>query len=73
MYQSKKGIVFEYETPDGTQKAIAYHDEQKPEFANYKKVFLRLINDDFTSKMENGKRLISLKSETLLKIIGYID
>lgn len=73
MYNSKTGIVFEYETPVGKQKGIAYHDEQKPEYSDHDKVFLRLINDDFSSKHSNGKQIISLRNRTELKIIGYID
>jgi len=41
----KGGIIVEYETPEGKQKGIAYRVDQKPEFSNYKKVFLKEVND----------------------------
>lgn len=69
----KGGMIVEYETPEGKQKGIAYRVDQKPEFSNYKKVFLREVNDDFTPKMKDGKKVVSLKHESQLKIIGYID
>jgi hypothetical protein len=74
----KGGMIVEWENaegenPEGKQKGIAYRSDQRPEFSNFKKVFIRLVNDDFTQKTKDGKKLIGLKHESQLKIIGYID
>ena len=66
-YTNKKGEI---------QKGVAFHDDQTPAFTNHGKVFLRLINDDDDlSDMvdKNGKRFISLKNQTELTLIGFVD
>lgn len=46
-----KGVIFKYIDRNGdVVKAVALHSDQKPEFSNYRKVFLRILNDDDTSK-----------------------
>jgi hypothetical protein len=53
-----QGVIFKYKTKDGIeQKAVAVHNEQTREFSDYRKAFLRLLNDDLTEKKDNeGKK-----------------
>jgi len=70
----KGGIFVQYQNKDGdTQKAMAHYEDQKQEYAQVDKVYLRLINEDFSPKMNDGKKVIALKQRTDLKVIGYFD
>jgi len=71
----KSGIYVEYTTKKGTtQKGIVVYKDQKPEFSNYLKVFIRLCDEKFKPiKNEAGKALISIKHQTEVKVIGFID
>jgi hypothetical protein len=71
----RPGYYVQYKDKAGNiQKAIAYKDEQSPEFVKVKKVFIRLIDDRFQFKTdEKGKKIVALKAETDLKIIGFTD
>ena len=63
-YQNKKGV---------TQKAKLIYSEQTEVLQNYKKAYLRLLNDDFTDKIVDGKKVVGCKHVSELKTIGYID
>lgn len=70
-----KGIIFEYVDKNGIMvKAVALHDEQKPCYSNYRKVFLRILNDDYTfKKTEEGKGTIAVKNSNELTQTGFLD
>lgn len=69
-----QGTIVQYEQKDGTiQKALMRPGDQKKEFSDYRKVFLRLLNDDLTVKETNGKRVIALIDAQRLKQIGFLD
>lgn len=67
------GKIVTFTEEGQTRKAIAYDREQSPEIKNYKKVYLHYLNDDLTPKMENGKKVVGLKSPDQLKVIGFVD
>lgn len=70
-----KGVIFKYTDRNGNVvKAVALHSDQKPEFSNYRKVFLRILNDDDTfKKTEEGKDIIAVKNGSDLIQIGFWD
>ena len=70
-----KGIIFQYENKNGEiVKAVALNDEQHSEFSDYGKIFLRILNDDYTfKKTEEGKGIIALKNSNELIQIGFWD
>lgn len=70
-----KGIIFKYKDKSGEiVKAVALNDEQHSQFSNYGKVFLRILNDDYTfKKTEEGKGIIALKNGNELIQIGFWD
>lgn len=70
-----KGIIFQYANKNGEiVKAVALNDEQHSEFSDYGKVFLRVLNDDYTfKKTEKGKGIIALKNSNELIQIGFWD
>ncbi len=71
----QRGYYVEWTAADGhRQKGQVNYDEQKPEFKNFKKLFVRLVNDDFTPRLgDGGKKEIGVKNFTDCKIIGYFD
>lgn len=75
MARGNPGKIVKYTTLKGeTMLAIAYDKEQTSAFSKYGKVVLHLINEDYTLKKdENGKKLISLKHQSELTIIGFVD
>jgi hypothetical protein len=70
-----QGVIFKYKTKEGTeQKAVAVHSEQTPAYSNFRKAFLRLLNDDFTEKTnEKGKKIVAVKHYNELIQIGFMD
>lgn len=69
----KGGMIVEWETPEGKKKGFAYRADQEPEFSNRKKVLVKNVNDDLSPKLKDGKQVVSLKDETRLKVVGYLD
>lgn len=68
---SKSGFMCKVDTGG---KAIAYHNEQRPEFADIKKHYVHFMNDDFTPIIgDNGFPKKGLISTTRLSLIGYTD
>ncbi|TGY38243.1 hypothetical protein [Bacteroides caecimuris] len=70
-----KGVIFKYKSKDGeVVKAVALNDEQHSQFSDYGKVFLRILNDDYTfKKTEEGKEIIAVKNGNELIQIGFWD
>lgn len=70
-----KGVICKYKSKDGeVVKAVALNDEQHSQFSDYGKVFLRILNDDYTfKKTEEGKGIIAVKNGNELIQIGFWD
>lgn len=70
-----KGVIFKYVDKNGvTVKAVALNDEQHSQFSDHGKVFLRILNDDYTfKKTEEGKGIIAVKNGDELIQIGFWD
>lgn len=67
----RHGKIIEFK--DGSL-GIAYNDEQEEAFTKYKRIFIRLINQDGTPKTdEMGKKICSLKRFEEVKVIGFIN
>lgn len=71
----KRGTIFQYTDKKGKIiKGFAYREDQNQIFQQYNKVFLRLVNDDFSlKKTEDNKEIIAIKSHCELTLIGFID
>ena len=71
----KRGAIFQYTTKTGEiVKGLAYYEDQDPIFSLYDKVFLQLINDDFTPKVTtDGKEIIAIVSHCDLTLIGLLE
>lgn len=55
-----------------TVKAVALSDEQDSQFSDYGKVFLRLLDDDYSfKKTREGKGIIAVKNGDELIQIGF--
>ena len=70
------GIIVEWTDKDGNiQKGIARYCDQDRIFKSFKKVLIRLIDEDrnFKRDIDNGKYLVALKHEKVLKTIGFVD
>lgn len=53
-------------------KAVALNDEQDSQFSDYGKVFLRLLDDDYSfKKTREGKGIIAVKNGDELIQIGF--
>ena len=70
-----KGVIYRYVDKNGvTVKAVALNNEQHSQFSDYGKVFLRILNDDYTfKKTEEGKGVIAVKNGDELIQIGFWD
>lgn len=68
-----KGAIFKYMDKNGvTVKAVALNDEQDSQFSDYGKVFLRLLDDDYSfKKTREGKGIIAVKNGDELIQIGF--
>lgn len=68
-----KGVIFKYMDKNGvTVKAVALNDEQDSLFSDYGKVFLRLLDDDYSfKKTREGKGIIAVKNGDELIQIGF--
>ena len=65
-----KGIIFKYMNKNGKiVKAVALHDDQKTCYSSYGKVFLRILNDDYT--LSAGRNIIAIKNSSELTRVGY--
>lgn len=66
--------IVTFESKDKTiQKALIYQSDQRKSYSNYRKIFIRLVNEDFTPKTIKGKEVIALKDAADLTIIGFQD
>ena len=66
--------IVTYITKSGAeQKGLVYTSDQRAEYSTYGKVFIRLVNDDFSEKMEGKKKVIAIKNFCDLKVIGFQD
>ena len=70
-----KGVSFRDVDKNGvTVKAVALNNEQHSQFSDYGRVFLRILNDDYTfKKTEEGKGVIAVKNGDELIQIGFWD
>lgn len=68
-----KGVIFKYMDKNGvTVKSVALNDEQDSQFSDYGKVFLRLLDDDYSfKKTREGKGIIAVKNGDELIQIGF--
>lgn len=68
-----KGVIFKYMDKNGvTVKTVALNDEQDSQFSDYGKVFLRLLDDDYSfKKTREGKGIIAVKNGDELIQIGF--
>ena len=68
-----KSVIFKYMDKNGvTVKAVALNDEQDSQFSDYGKVFLRLLDDDYSfKKTREGKGIIAVKNGDELIPIGF--
>lgn len=68
-----KSVIFKYMDKNGvTVKAVALNDEQDSQFSDYGKVFLRLLDDDYSfKKTREGKGIIAVKNGDELIQIGF--
>lgn len=68
-----KGVIFKYMDKNGvTVKAVALNDEQDSQFSDYGKMFLRLLDDDYSfKKTREGKGIIAVKNGDELIQIGF--
>ena len=73
--QSNKGLIVSYIDKGGKlQFALALYIDQKPQFANFGKVFLRLLDEEFNPmKSGEGKNLIAVKHKKELTQVGFQD
>ncbi len=71
----QRGYFVEWTTINGArQKGQVFYEDQKPEFKNFKKLFVRLVNDDYTPRLgQGGKKEVGFKNFTNCIIIGYFD
>ena len=71
---SKGGKIVSYIDASGaTQFAVAEHADQNKDLIRQQKSYLRLVNNDFSPKLKDGKKLITVKSWKLLTPAGHID
>lgn len=77
MARGNPGKIVTWQNTKGeTKYGIAYSKEQAAAFTNVKKVFVRHVLEDFTTKEtdpESGKNVIGLVAMEKLKVIGYVD
>ena len=68
-----KGVIFKYMDKNGvTVKAVALNDEQDSQFSDYGKVFLRLLDDDYSfKKTREGIGIIAVKNGDEVIQIGF--
>lgn len=70
-----KGVIFKYVDKNGvTVKAVALNDEQHSQFFDHGKVFLRVLDDNYSfKKTDEGKGIIAVKNGDELIQIGFWD
>jgi hypothetical protein len=68
------GIIYDL---GNNRYGLAIHSEQKPEFSNFKRVYLHVFTDSLCTKPEldpkNGKKYVTLKHISQIKAIGFSD
>ena len=53
---------------------IAYNSDQRPEFFNVKKIYVRHIDKSYqVLKDADGKRIVGLYAADKLTVIGHVD
>ncbi len=69
------GYIVEYTKKNGElQKGFVYHEDQVGSFTNFKKVLIKLCNDDYTPKRDHeGRQLVTVMHQDEIKKIGYTD
>jgi len=68
------GKYVEYEFEGKIQKGLVVNSDQREEQLSKGKVFVTLLNDDFTNKLDiNEKKIVIIKSAINLKVIGFSD
>ena len=71
--RENSGRLVKYHTEDGWQKGKVLYGDQVPAYSRHDKVFIRLINDDYSDKLdENGKKVITLKHQSEVTTIGLL-
>lgn len=55
------------------RKAFVYYHEQTEEFENSNRFFCHMVNDDLTPCEIDGKKVVGLKHQSEVSIIGYLD
>lgn len=75
MSKESGGYYVEWTGKNGVlEKGLVNYADQKPSFREYRKVLIRVCNDDLTLKKdEAGRQIISLREVSEVKIIGYVD
>lgn len=71
----KRGYLVRYVSKDGRmQKGVCYHHEQTPEYTIHKKVFVRLLDDDHSLRLDDhGRSMMAVKNASEVIITGYMD
>lgn len=69
------GYIVEFTNKEGkTQNGIIRYSDQHDALKKYHKSLVRLVDAELNPILdEKGKELVSLKSNDLLKVIGFID
>ena len=72
---ARSGKLYQYTTKQGfVQNAKAFYAEQTPAFKNHNKVFLRLVNEDFSDKLDGqDRKIIGVKHISEVTLIGFFD
>jgi hypothetical protein len=75
MSKESGGYYVEWTGKSGAlEKGVVMYADQKESFRQYRKVMIRVCNDDLTLKKdEAGRQIISLREAGEIKVIGYID
>lgn len=71
--QNSGRVVIYLDRAGKKQKAIARNNDQKEQWALQKKTYVRLINDDFTPMLIDGKDRCALVNTADLSVIGMVD
>lgn len=75
MARVNSGHIVQFEWDGGIQKGLVIRRDQPPSLVQKKLRIVKLINDDFSDKVEpmTGKVLIRIISIDKLKVIGFYD
>lgn len=70
------GLIVQWTRLEGeVQNGIIRYADQKefPELVEQRKAIIELVDDNYATKMKDGKRVTVIKSTKELKQIGYVD